>query len=86
MKARIAEVKAKLSAYLRRVKAGEEITVFDREVPVARIVGIKTSPLSSRPPIDKRPPGQLNLSVPGGYAFDPVDTLVQDRRRDRLSR
>ena len=34
----IAELKNHLSAYLNQVKAGEEITVRDRDLPVARIV------------------------------------------------
>jgi prevent-host-death family protein len=38
--ASISEVKAKLSALLDRVKVGEEVTITDRGVPVARIVPI----------------------------------------------
>src|SRR3989475_8762959 len=38
--AAVAELKAKLSRYLRRVKAGEEILVTERNVPVARIVPV----------------------------------------------
>lgn len=34
----IAELKNHLSAYLSQVRAGEEITVRDRDLPVARIV------------------------------------------------
>jgi prevent-host-death family protein len=38
----IAELKARLSHYLRRVKAGEEIVVLERNVPVARLAaGVK---------------------------------------------
>lgn len=36
--AAVAELKAHLSRYLRRVKAGEEILITERDVPVARIV------------------------------------------------
>jgi prevent-host-death family protein len=36
--ASISEAKAKLSALLERVKAGEEVTITDRGKPVARIV------------------------------------------------
>jgi prevent-host-death family protein len=36
--ASISEAKAKLSALLDRVKAGETVTITDRGVPVARIV------------------------------------------------
>jgi prevent-host-death family protein len=38
--AAIAELKAQLSRYLSRVKAGEEILVTERNVPVARIVPV----------------------------------------------
>ena len=34
----IAELKARLSHYLRAVRAGESITVLDRDRPVARLV------------------------------------------------
>lgn len=39
--ASVSDVKAHLSAYLERVKAGEEIVVTDRGVPVARLVPIR---------------------------------------------
>jgi prevent-host-death family protein len=37
----IAELKNRLSLYLNEVKAGEEILVRDRNVPVARIVPLR---------------------------------------------
>ena len=39
----IADFKARLSAYLRGVRRGEAITLYDRDTPVARVV-----PLESR--------------------------------------
>src|SRR5205085_10304646 len=39
-KAAVAQLKAQISHYLRRVKAGEEVIVTERGVPVARIVPI----------------------------------------------
>jgi antitoxin (DNA-binding transcriptional repressor) of toxin-antitoxin stability system len=36
----IAQLKAHLSAEIRRVKAGESITILDHKQPVARLVGI----------------------------------------------
>ena len=36
----VAELKAQLSRYLARVKAGEEIVVTERNVPVARLVPV----------------------------------------------
>lgn len=38
----IAELKNRLSNYLNRVKAGEEILIRDREEPIAKIVPIKS--------------------------------------------
>ena len=38
--AAVAELKAHLSRYLSRVKAGEEILVTERRVPVARLVPV----------------------------------------------
>jgi prevent-host-death family protein len=38
--AAVAELKANLSRFLRRVKAGEEILVTERNVPVARLVPV----------------------------------------------
>src|SRR5690348_8055302 len=38
--ASIAAVKARLSEYVRRVKAGNEVVLTDRGVPVARLVGL----------------------------------------------
>ena len=35
---KIAELKARLSAYLRSVRAGDEIIVKDRDTPIARLV------------------------------------------------
>ena len=40
----VAELKNRLSFYLTRVKAGEEIVVRDRNTPVARIVPLRDSP------------------------------------------
>ena len=39
----IPELKARLSAYLRRVRAGETIIITDRGKPVGRIVPVKQS-------------------------------------------
>jgi prevent-host-death family protein len=36
--AKISELKAKLSAHIEYVKAGEEVLIFDRNTPVARLV------------------------------------------------
>ena len=43
IRATISEVKNGLSAYLRRVRAGESVLVLDRRTPVARIVPVGRS-------------------------------------------
>ena len=40
-KVAVTELKARLSRYLSRVRAGEEILVTDRNVPIARLVPVK---------------------------------------------
>jgi prevent-host-death family protein len=41
--ASIAQVKARLSEYIRRVKAGNEVVVTERGVPVARLTGLEVA-------------------------------------------
>ena len=43
---KVAELKAKLSGYLRQVKQGETVTVYDRSTPIADIVPHESSGLS----------------------------------------
>jgi len=38
--AKISELKAKLSAHIQYVKNGEEVLIFDRNTPVARLVSV----------------------------------------------
>lgn len=40
---KVAELKANLSAYLRAAREGQEVTVCDRDTPVARIVPYEAS-------------------------------------------
>lgn len=55
MKAGIRELKSKLSAYMRRVKAGETLVITERGKPIGRIV-----------PISRSVPDQLELLVQAG--------------------
>jgi prevent-host-death family protein len=41
--ASVAEVKARLSEYVRRVKAGNEVVITERGVPVARLTGLEVA-------------------------------------------
>jgi len=41
--ASIADVKARLSEFVRRVKAGNEVVITERGVPVARLTGLEVA-------------------------------------------
>jgi prevent-host-death family protein len=43
----IAELKNRLSAYLQQVRAGEEIVIRDRNLPIAKIVPLVTTDFSA---------------------------------------
>ena len=65
---KIADLKARLSAYLRAVRAGGEIIVKDRDTPVARLVPYQQS---KRPAI--RPPTR---------SLREVDEMLKARTKD----
>ena len=68
---RIAELKAKLSEYLRAVRRGETIAVLDRETPVAQIVPIPAqSGLRIRKPAPGTPPpNRIPLPKPAKWRY-----------------
>jgi len=83
--ARIADLKAHLSTYLRAVRGGQTITVLDRETPVAQLVPIAITtelrvrkPLPGAPPLNRIPrPKPLKLDI------DIVDLLMEERQNHR---
>lgn len=82
----IAELKARLSEYLRGVRAGQPLTVLDRKTPVARIVPVgDAKPRLTIRKADRKAPafGSIRwptvLSVPG----DIVDVLLEERENSR---
>ena len=93
--ASISETKAKLSALLDRVKAGEEVTITDRGRPVARIVPIAANEVDwderlerlERKGVIRRPKKKLE---PGWLASRPLaksrasvlEALLEERRED----
>ncbi|MFQ5678347.1 MAG: type II toxin-antitoxin system Phd/YefM family antitoxin [Gemmatimonadota bacterium] len=85
----VAELKARLSHYLRRVRRGHPVTVLDRDTPIARLVPLEPSgPLTVRRPMgrvarlqDVPLPGPLSASLPPGC--DLLDLLRQERQPDR---
>jgi antitoxin (DNA-binding transcriptional repressor) of toxin-antitoxin stability system len=46
-KASVSNLKNNLSAYLRKVRAGHPIVIYDREVPIARLERIESTGLGS---------------------------------------
>jgi prevent-host-death family protein len=82
---RIAELKSHLSEYLRAVRAGETISVLDRDTPVAEIVPIVEKPaLRIRKPAPGVPP--INrVPLPGRPSLDTdiVELLLKERQNHR---
>jgi prevent-host-death family protein len=75
----IAELKARLSEYLRSVRNGGTLTVLDRDTPIARIVPYAAPTLESRKA--KRRLRDLRLPSKPSKRTDSVAILVEDRRR-----
>jgi len=63
---KIAELKSKLSEYLRSVRSGNEVVIKDRETPIARII-----------PYEKRP--QRLVIRPAATSLKTADKLVFHR-------
>lgn len=82
---RIAELKARLSEYLRAVRRGETIAVLDRETPVAHIVPVRErSALRIRKPAPGTPrPSQVPLPKPLKSHIDVVELLMEERQSHR---
>jgi prevent-host-death family protein len=83
---RIAQLKARLSEYLRAVRKGRELTVYDRDQPIARVVpyAAGTGGFVVREPVQVYPAlGSIPLPKPARLAQDAVDLLLEDRRRER---
>ncbi|TMI84148.1 MAG: type II toxin-antitoxin system prevent-host-death family antitoxin [Bacillati bacterium ANGP1] len=82
---RIAELKAKLSEYLRAVRRGETIAVLDRETPVAQIVPVRApSALRVRKPAPgSPPPNRIPLPKPSKVTVDIVRLLLEERQGQR---
>lgn len=81
---RIAQLKARLSEYLRAVRRGHEVTVYDRNEPIARVVPYaRGSSLVVREPVRKYGTlGEIPLPPRVKLRLDPVELLLEDRRRE----
>jgi prevent-host-death family protein len=83
--ARIAELKARLSEYLRAVRRGETVTVLDRDTPVAQIVPIRDRPALRvrKPAAGATPPKGVRLPRPAKLNVDIVELLLEERQGHR---
>ena len=83
---RIAELKARLSEYLRAVRGGETISVLDRDTPVAQIIPVRDrSALRIRKPAAGTPsPGRIPLPRRRTKLnIDVVQLLLEERQGNR---
>jgi prevent-host-death family protein len=82
---RIAELKARLSEYLRAVRRGETIAVLDRATPVAQIVPFRErAVLQVRKPAPDAPPlSRIRLPKPLKLNLDVVELLLEERQGHR---
>ena len=82
---RVAELKAKLSEYLRAVRRGETIAGLDRETPIAQIVPVRErSMLRVRKPAAGAPqPNRVPLPKAAKSKVDVVQLLLEERQGHR---
>ena len=79
---RIAELKTRLSEYLRRVRRGRTLTVMDRETPIAQIIPYQAGPasLTVRHPMPDAPRlAAIRLPPPLAVKADVVQLLAKER-------
>ncbi len=82
-KARISELKARLSSYLAEVRSGDTITVCERAIPIARLAPLEedSESLEIREPV--RPFGKLTRIRPVRLRKKlNLDKLLRDMRGD----
>jgi prevent-host-death family protein len=82
---RIAELKSRLSEFLRAVQEGESIAVLDRNRAIAQLV-----PISKRPGLRVRkpapgspPPNRVRLPKPLQLKLEVLDLLLEERQSHR---
>jgi prevent-host-death family protein len=83
---RIADLKSRLSEYLRKVRSGRSITVLDRDTPIARILPYEAegASLKVRAPLRGTPKvGRVALPPPLSVRKDIVMLLLEERQGER---
>jgi prevent-host-death family protein len=81
----IAELKSKLSEFLRVVQGGESIAILDRNRPVAHIVPILERPgmRIRKPASDSPKPNKVSLPKPTHQKVDVLELLLEERQSPR---
>lgn len=81
----IAELKARLSEYLRAVRGGESIAVLDRDTPIAQLVPVRErTALRVRKPARGAPPlNRVPVAKRAKLDVDVVQVLLEERQNQR---
>ena len=83
----VAKLKAELSDYLRKVKLGGEVVVYDRETPIARIIPYESKERAGGLIIRPAKPGvrfqDVRLPPPLPMGESIVQMLIDERQRER---
>ena len=82
---RIADLKARLSEYLRAVRAGQSLAVLDRDTPVAQLIPIRENrALRVRKPAPGAPPlHRIKVPKCARLNVDIVALLLDERQGHR---
>ncbi len=82
---RIAELKARLSEYLRAVRRGESIAVLDRDTAVAQLIPVRDrAALGVRKPAPGTPPpGRIRVPKAEKLSIEVVQLLLEERQGHR---
>lgn len=79
---KVAELKARLSEYLRRVRRGDTVTVCDRDTPIARLVPIEEPVvLRTRKPV--RALRDVTFPPAPKRRIDSLAALLEERQPSR---
>jgi antitoxin (DNA-binding transcriptional repressor) of toxin-antitoxin stability system len=82
---KIADLKARLSEYLRQVRRGDVLTVYDRATPIAQLAayGGEAETPRVRRALGRTPLSKVPLPPPLRLDFDIVELLDEERKGDR---
>ena len=80
---KVAELKANLSAYLRAAREGEQVTVCDRDTPVARLVPYEAVGEVLVVRRATRALHDFRLPVPLKRPIDSLEALLAERQMER---